>query len=89
VGIQRGTDECIPSFLHHWHGLACQHGFIDSTFAFQDHPVDRHLLARANAQVVARMHVGERNIFLLTIGPDATGRLGGKTQERLDGGGGL
>ncbi|MND93624.1 hypothetical protein D3C80_858160 [compost metagenome] len=49
VGIQRGTDECIPSFLHHWHGLACQHGFIDSTFALQDHPVDRHLLARADA----------------------------------------
>ncbi|MDT4816221.1 hypothetical protein FQZ97_492650 [compost metagenome] len=89
VGIQRSADECIPGFLHHRHGLARQHGFIDGTFALQDYPVDRHLLPGANTQVVARVHVGERNIFLLAIDSDSASGLRRKAQERLDGGGGL
>ena len=52
--------------------------------ALEHHAVDRHLLARAHAQPVADVHVGERHVLLAAVGAHAPRGLGREAQQRLD-----
>ncbi|MCY1422380.1 hypothetical protein D9M71_380570 [compost metagenome] len=89
MGVERGPNEGLTGFLHHWYRLTGQHGFIDGALALQHDAIDRDLLSRTDPQVVPRMHVGQGNVFLAAIGVDTPRGLGGEPEECLDGGGGL
>ena len=47
--------------------FAGQHGFIQRAAAFQDHAVNRHLLAGTHPQAVAFVHIGQGSAFTALV----------------------
>jgi len=89
TGVERGADHLVPGALGHRDRLAGQHRFIDRAFAFVNGTIDGHLFARTNAQPVARMDVGQRDILFGAIRANAPRGLGREAEQRLDRGAGL
>ena len=73
-----------PDALGDRHRLAGQHRFVDRAAALDHGAVDRHFLARAHAQRVADVHVGQGHVFFAPIGVDASRGLGRQAEQRLD-----
>ena len=65
------------------HGLARDHAFVDPACARRHLAVDRHPLARADLDDIARADFGDRHFDQAAIAKD-TGGLGLKSDQPLD-----
>src|SRR5439155_26809624 len=70
--------------LLHRDRLAGHHRLVDGAGALQDDPVDRHALSGAHAKTIARPDLVERDVFVPAVVAEASGRLGGQAEKRLD-----
>ncbi len=83
VHIHGGTDDGRSQRLLDGDALAGDHGFVHARRAFGDDAVDRHLLARTDADEVADLHLADRDVMLRSVPEDACGlRL--EAEERAD-----
>src|SRR3546814_3496153 len=62
--------------LVHRHGLAGQHGFVDEGFPLDHFAVDRDLVAGADDDGLAALHLRGRNLDLAPIPQDSRHRRG-------------
>ena len=81
--IDRRTRDSLPRHFFNRHRLARDHRLIDRAAALHDEPVDRHLLARPDAQQVADVDMLEGDVLLDTIFDAARG-LWRKAEQRPD-----
>jgi len=63
AGVERGADQLVAHALGHGQRLAGEHGLVERAAALDHHAVDRHLFAGPHAQLVANVHVGQRNVL--------------------------
>ena len=66
------------------HRLARHHRLVDGAAALDHLAVDRHLLARADAQAIADLDAVELDLLLAPVRADAPRRLGREIEEGAD-----
>ena len=79
----------VAGTLLHRHRLAGDHRLVHARAALEHHAIDRHLLARAHAQAVADVHVGELDVLLGAVVLEPPRGLGREAEQRADRGRGL
>ena len=85
AGLIEGTrDHLGAGLLRHRHRFSGHQRFIERGAAFEDHTVDRHLLAGADAQFVADGQAVDLDLMVGAVLVDAPRGLGRQLQERLD-----
>ena len=83
--VDRSANDPSARFLHHRQGFAGDHGLIYAAVSFQDHSVNRYLLARTHAQPITRLHLLERNVLFPFIMQQSR-RLRTQVQQRPNSG---
>ena len=70
--VHRGADNFVAGALFHRHGFARHHGLVHRAEAVEHHAVHRNLLAGTHAQLVADLHLLERDVvFAAVVAHDA------------------
>ena len=87
--VDGAADDRVAGGLGDRHRLTGDQRLIERGTALLDLPVDRHLLARADPQPVADLHLIEGDFLVGAVGADPAGRLRGQVEQRLDGTRGL
>ena len=64
--------------------LASNHRLVDRALPFRHDAIDRHLLARPDAQAVAHLDVLERDVFFEAVLAQSSRGLGSKSEKGLD-----
>jgi len=82
--IERAGDDVCAGLLGDGHGLACHQRLVEGGTSFDDHAVDRDLLAGTNTQAVAGMERVDLDFMLAAVSIDASRGLWRQLQQRLD-----
>ena len=85
--IQRARHDPVAGASGDRHRFARDQGFVDGGASFEDHPVDRSLVAGAYPQPVAHADVGDRNLRVGAVGRDPPGSLRRERDQGPDGAG--
>jgi hypothetical protein len=75
-----------PAVLVDGQRLAGEHGLVDFGRAGLERAVDREILARSDAEPVARLHGFQRHVLLVAVGTEAVSGLGREVHQGADGG---
>ena len=73
----------------HRHRFAGKHGLVNRTATFDYDAIDRHFLARPDAQQITHVDVAQRHVFFTAISADTARGFGCQSQQGFDGGRGL
>ncbi len=87
--IEGAADELRPGLLGHRHGFSGHHGFIEGGSSFQQHAVDRNLLAGPDPQAIADIDGVERDVLVAAVGAHPAGGLRREIEQCANRPGGL
>jgi len=83
--VERAADDLVARLLRRRHGLPGYHGLVDGARAVQHRTVDRHAIARPDAEPIAELDLGQGNLLIVAVVAQAPRRLRREVQQRADG----
>src|SRR3954463_6337712 len=82
--VEGAGNDFVANLLGHRHRFPRDHRLVQGRATFDDHAVDRDLLAWPHAQQVTDHNRVERNPLFLAVGADVPGGLGGEIEQRAN-----